>query len=122
LRLNANWLVSLRIAKEFNMATGIKVTVRLKGDVADVKSLIKHPMETGTRQDTDTGEFVPMHHITQITFAHNDTPVLLVDCSTAVSKDPYFRFSFGNASLGDRLEISWVDSRGESGSTETVLA
>lgn len=104
------------------MATGIKVTVRRKGDVADVKSLVRHPMETGAREDPDTGELVAMHHITQITFAHNGATVLLVDCSTAVAKDPYFRFSFTNASAGDRLTITWVDTRGETDSTETVLS
>jgi sulfur-oxidizing protein SoxZ len=104
------------------MATGIKVRVKLKGDVAEVKSLMKHPMETGARKDADTGDIVPRHHITQITFANNGAPVMLVNCSTAVARDPYFRFSFGNASAGDRFTVSWVDTRGEADSSETILA
>ena len=38
------------------MASNIKVKVKLSGDVAEVKSLMLHPMETGSRKDPDTGE------------------------------------------------------------------
>ena len=37
------------------MASSIKISAKLKGDVANVKSLILHPMETGARKDPDTG-------------------------------------------------------------------
>ena len=37
------------------MASTIKIRTRLSGDVAEVKSLILHPMETGARKDPDTG-------------------------------------------------------------------
>lgn len=104
------------------MNTGIKVRVKLKGDVAEVKSLMKHPMETGLRKDADTGEIVPRHHITQVVFAHNDEPVLTVDCSTAVARDPFFQFSFRKASPGDRFSVRWIDTREETDSTEIVLA
>jgi len=103
------------------MASKIKVKVKLKGDVAEVKSLMLHPMETGARIDADTSEFVPKHHITQLTFTNNGKPVMVVNCSTAVAKDPFFSFSFKGASSGDKLEISWVDNKGESDSTETIL-
>jgi len=103
------------------MATGIKVRVRLKGEVAEVKSLMQHPMETGARTDPDTGDIVPAHYITQLTFTNNDNPVLVVNCSTAVARDPYFSFSFKPAMVGDKFSVSWVDSRGDVDSVETVL-
>jgi len=104
------------------MASKIRVKVKLSGDVAEVKSLMKHPMETGARKDPDTGEIVPRHHITQLTFMNNGQSVLLVNCSTAVARDPYFSFSFSNASVGDRFSVSWVDTNGEADSIETILA
>ena len=58
------------------MASTIKVKARLSGDVAEVKSLILHPMETGARKDPDTGELVPRHHITQLTFTNNGATVM----------------------------------------------
>ena len=103
------------------MASKIKVKVKLKGDVAEVKSLMLHPMETGARRDPDTSVIVPAHHITQLTFTNNGKPVMVVNCSTAVAKDPFFSFSFKGASPGDKLTVSWVDNKGESDSIEQVL-
>lgn len=104
------------------MASKIKVKVKLKGDVAEVKSLMLHPMETGSRKDPDSGATIPAHHITELTFKNNGTTVMTVNCSTAVSRDPYFGFSFSGAKAGDTFTVHWVDNTGESDSTETVLA
>ena len=103
------------------MASNIKVKVKLKGDVAEVKTLMLHPMETGSRKDPDTGATVPAHHITELTFQNNGETVMTVHCSTAVSRDPYFSFSFGGAKAGDQFAVSWVDNTGESDSTEMKL-
>ena len=104
------------------MATKIKVQVKLEGEVAKVKSLVVHPMETGARKDPDTGTLVPRHHIEQLTFANNGTPVLVANCSTAVARNPYFNFRFTGASPGDKFTVNWVDNRGESDSLETILS
>jgi sulfur-oxidizing protein SoxZ len=103
------------------MASKIKVKARLSGDVADVQSLMMHPMETGTRKDPNSGEAVPMHHITQLTFLHNGEIALEANLSTAVSKNPYFRFKLRGASAGDTLVVKWEDNRGETDELETVL-
>ena len=103
------------------MASKIKVKVKLKGDVAEVKSLMMHPMETGSRKDPDSGSTIPAHHITQLTFANNGEPVMVVDCSTAVSRDPYFSFSFEGAAAGDKLKAAWVDNTGETDELEIEL-
>ena len=103
------------------MASKIKVKAKLSGDVADIQSLMMHPMETGTRKDPDTGAVVPVHHITQLTFEHNGEVAVLANLSTAVSKNPYFRFKLRGASPGDTLKVSWVDNRGETDAVETVL-
>lgn len=103
------------------MASKIKVKARLSGDVAEVKSLMMHPMETGARKDPDTGKPVPAHHITQLTFTNNGEPVMVANFSTAVSKNPYFGFSFRGAKAGDTLKVSWVDNLGGSDELETVL-
>ena len=103
------------------MASTIKVKAKLKGDVAEVKSLMLHPMETGARKDPDTGATVPAHHITQLTFENNGETVMTVNCSTAISRDPYFSFSFSGAKAGDVLSVGWVDNTGQSESTEIKL-
>jgi sulfur-oxidizing protein SoxZ len=104
------------------MASKIKVKVKLKGDVAEVKSLMLHPMETGSRKDPDTGATIPAHYITELTFLNNGQTVMTVHCSTAVSRDPYFSFSYSGAKAGDTLAVQWVDNTGETDSVETVLS
>jgi len=103
------------------MASKIKVKVKLAGDIADVKSLMIHPMETGARKDPETEELVPAHHITQLMFTNNDKPVMVANFSTAVSKNPYFSFKFSGAKAGDTLKVSWVDNLGGTDELETVL-
>ncbi len=103
------------------MAKQIKLKVTLRDDFAEVKSLVPHPMETGTRTDPETGEAISAHHITQLRFSNNGTIVLVVNCSTAVARDPYFSFSFKGARPGDKFLVSWVDNIGQSDSLETTL-
>ena len=45
------------------MPEPIRMRIKLDGDVADVRVLIGHPMETGLRKDPSTGELVPLHFI-----------------------------------------------------------
>lgn len=104
------------------METSIKISVKLNGNVADVKSLLFHPMETGSRIDPDSGETVPAHFITQLVFTNNGREVMVANFSTAVSKNPFFGFSFEGAKAGDTLKARWVDNRGETDELETRLA
>ena len=103
------------------MANTIKVKTKLSGDVATVKSLMLHPMETGARKDPDSGSLIPAHHITQLIFTNNGKQVMVANFSTAVSKNPYFSFSFEGAKAGDILNVNWVDNLGEKGELETQL-
>ena len=103
------------------MTSTIKVKTKLSGDVAQVKSLMLHPMETGSRKDPDSGEIIPAHHITQLVFTNNGKQVMVANFSTAVSKNPYFSFSFKGAKAGDTLNVSWVDNLGEKDELETQL-
>lgn len=103
------------------MASKIKLKTKLSGDTVEVKSLMLHPMETGARKDADSGMLVPVHHITQLVFTHNDNQVIVANFSTAVSKNPYFSFSFTGAKAGDTLKAHWVDNQGGSDVIETQL-
>ena len=103
------------------MAGKIKVHVKLEGDLARVKALVVHPMETGARKDPETGELVPRHHIEQLTFANNGKAVMVANCSTAVAKNPCWTFAFKGANAGDSFTVDWVDNLGETGSFEKVL-
>ncbi len=90
------------------MASTIKISAKIKDGVANVKSLMLHPMETGSRVDPDSGKAIPAHHITQLIFTNNGKQVLVANFSTAVSRNPFFGFSFEGAKAGDTLKVSWV--------------
>ena len=103
------------------MTTTIKLSAKLKGGVADIKSLMLHPMETGSRTDPDTGNIVPTHHITQLVFTNNGKEIMVANFSTAVSKNPFFGFSFEGGKAGDTVKARWVDNNGETYELETQL-
>lgn len=103
------------------VANTIKIRAEVSGDVAEVKSLMLHPMETGSRVDPATGQLVPAKHITQLTFTNNDNLVMVANFSTAVSRDPYFSFKFVGGKVGDALKVVWVDNTGGSDAFETTL-
>lgn len=103
------------------MTPTIKISAKRNGNVADIKSLILHPMETGSRINPDNGNIVPAHHITQLIFTNNGKQVMVANFSTAVSKNPFFGFSFQGAEAGDTLRVTWVDNLGQTDEIETQL-
>jgi sulfur-oxidizing protein SoxZ len=103
------------------MADPMKIRAGLKGDIADVRVLMNHPMETGQRKDS-SGNLIPLHFIQEIAVRLNGKTVIEAQVSQAVSRNPVFSFRVKGAKAGDRLEISWLDNKGEKNSTETALA
>ena len=103
------------------MANTIKARAKVSGDECLVKALITHPMETGQRKDSKTGEKIPAHFIQEVNCEHNGANVLNALWGPAISKNPYLSFKFKGAKKGDSLKISWVDNKGESDSLDTKI-
>ena len=87
----------------------------------DVRVLMTHPMETGQRKDSD-GKLVPMHFIQNVTVKVNGKAVIEGQTSQAVSRNPVFSFRLKGGAKGDKIEVAWVDNKGESNSTEIAVA
>lgn len=104
------------------MANTIKIRARLSGDTTTVKALISHPMETGLRKNSKTGEKIPAHFIQEVVCEHKGDAVLTAQWGPAISKNPYLSFRFKGAQKGDTLTLRWVDNKGESDSIETQIA
>jgi sulfur-oxidizing protein SoxZ len=98
------------------MALPIRMRVRLDGDVADVRVLIEHPMETGLRKDPATGAPIPMHFIQIMTATLNGKPVLEAQWSRAIARNPYIQFHIKGAKPDDEIGIAWTDNLGASNS------
>ena len=90
-------------------------------DIATVKVLIYHPMETGLRKDKATGDTIPAHYIKEVQVEHNGTEVITCLWGGGVSKNPYLSFDLKGAKSGDTLKVSWVDNRGGSDSGESQV-
>lgn len=99
------------------MATNsIKIKAQSKGSEIEVKTLIRHDMETGLRKDAKTGEKIPAHFIKEVHCEHNGKVVLVANWGVAVSKSPYLSFQIRGGQKGDTIKISWVDNKGDSDS------
>lgn len=102
------------------MADPMKIRARLNGDIADVRVLMSHPMETGLRKDSQ-GNVIPMHFIKDIRAELNGKTVFEGAISQAVSRNPVFAFRVKGAKAGDKLVITWEDNRGETRTDSVVL-
>jgi sulfur-oxidizing protein SoxZ len=103
------------------MAEPMKIRATLKGDLADVRVLMVHPMETGQRKDAN-GDMVPTHFIQEVTVKVNGKVMLEGQISQAVSRNPVFSFRLKGVKTGDKLEIAWLDNRGERSQSVTAIA
>jgi sulfur-oxidizing protein SoxZ len=102
------------------MASTIRVRATLNGDTTEVQALIQHPMDSGFVKDAQ-GQIIPAHFIQQLTFECNGKRVFVADWGTAVSKDPYVKFSFKGGNKGDALRTSWIDNKGASDSLTSKI-
>jgi sulfur-oxidizing protein SoxZ len=104
------------------MAAGsMKMRATLGSGFTDVRVLMNHPMETGQRKGED-GNPVPLHFIRNVEVKVNGKTVIEGQISQAVSRNPLFAFRLKGGNKGDRIEVSWIDNRGQSNSTEVALA
>jgi sulfur-oxidizing protein SoxZ len=103
------------------MAEPMKIRALVKGDVADVRILIAHPMETGQRRDAK-GELVPLHFIQSIVVNHNGRTVYSGQWSQAVSRNPVFAVRVRGAKAGDKISVTWEDNRGDRRTDEATVA
>ena len=102
-------------------ANSMKIRAQLRGDVADVKVLMNHPMETGQRKDAKTGQNVPAHFINSVVATLNGKTVLESQWSQTLSKNPFLGFRIKGAKAGDKLVVSWVDNKDDKDSTQAIV-
>jgi sulfur-oxidizing protein SoxZ len=99
----------------------IKIRAKAKDGVTTVKTLISHPMDSGLRKNSKTGELIPAYYVTEVTAEHNGKQVMLANWAGAISKNPYLSFKFRGAAAGDMVKITWVDNKGKGDSAEAEI-
>jgi sulfur-oxidizing protein SoxZ len=93
----------------------------MAGDIADVRVLMAHEMESGQRKGSD-GKLVPAWFISEVTAEHNGKTVMTAQWGPAVSKNPYMQFKVKGAKAGEKISVSWKDNKGESRTDEATIA
>jgi len=95
--------------------TRIQVPEEVKrGEVFEVRLLIRHPMETGFRYD-NVGKPIPKNVIHHVTCRYNGVEVFRAEMSSGIAANPYLSF-FTTAEEAGELEFVWTD---DTGVTET---
>jgi sulfur-oxidizing protein SoxZ len=102
------------------MADSMRIRATIQNDEATVRVLMSHEMETGQRKDA-AGNVIAAHYIQSVVATHNGRPVFSAQWGPAVSKNPYLQFQFKGAKAGDKVQITWVDNKGETRTDESVI-
>jgi sulfur-oxidizing protein SoxZ len=97
------------------MAGPMKMRATLASGYTEVRVLMTHPMTTA-----QSGQ--PLHFIQNITVKQNGKTVIESETSQAVSRNPVFSFRLKGGAKGDKIEVSWLDNKGESNRIEGVVA
>lgn len=103
------------------MADPMKIRASLQGEVADIRVLVNHPMETGQRKDS-AGNLVPAHFIQSLSVTVGGKTVVDGQLGTSVSRNPVFGFKVKGAKAGDEVVISWKDNKGDSRTDKAAIA
>jgi sulfur-oxidizing protein SoxZ len=82
-----------------------------KGEVLDIKALIRHPMETGYRVDS-VGKPIPRHIVKRFSATYGGVEVFSMDLTQGVAANPFIAFSTVAIETGE-LVFTWEDDRGE---------
>jgi len=103
------------------MADPMKIRANLVGDKTEVKVLMSHEMETGQRKDAQ-GKVVPAWFIQTVSATWNGKTVLSAQWGPAIAKNPFLSFRFKGGAKGDKVQVAWVDNRGDKRSDEATIA
>ena len=99
----------------------MKIRATAEAGYTEIRVLMSHPMETGLRKGPD-GKPIPAHFIENVTVKVNGKTVVDGQISQAISRNPVFSFRVKGGNKGDKVEISWIDNKGEHNQTEAAVA
>ncbi len=102
------------------MADPMRIRAQAAGDKATVRVLMSHEMETGQRKDS-AGKVIPAWFIQEVSATHNGKTVLTADWGPSISKNPFLQFVVQGAKAGDKIGITWADTKGDKRTDEATV-
>ena len=103
------------------MADPMRIRAKAEGNVATVRVLMSHEMETGQRKDS-SGKVIPAWFIQEVTVALNGATVMTAEWGPSVSKNPFMQMAVKGAKAGDKISISWTDNKGDKRTDEATVS
>lgn len=103
------------------MADPMRIRAQAQGDKTVVRVLMSHEMETGQRKDS-AGKVIPAWHITDVTASLNGKQVFSAEWGPAVAKNPFLQFTLKGAKAGDKIAVTWKDSKGDTRTDEATVS
>ena len=103
------------------MADPMRIRAQSAGANATVRVLMSHEMETGLRKDS-AGKTIPAWHIQEVTATHNGKTVLTAEWGPSVSKNPFLQFTVKGAKAGDKIGVTWKDTKGDTRTDEATVS
>lgn len=100
----------------------IRIRATASNGIADIKTLINHPMITGLQKNKKTGKIIPAHFIERVTAELDGKVVFVANWGIGISTNPFLSFKVKGGKSGQTLKLSWVDNKGESDSITTKLS
>ncbi len=98
------------------MAGPMKMRAVLAGGYTDVRVLMTHPMTTDQQAKGNP------HFIQNVTVKLNGKTVIEGEVSQGISRNPVFSFRLKGGAKGDKIEVSWIDNKGDTSSIEAAVA
>jgi sulfur-oxidizing protein SoxZ len=81
-----------------------------KGDIIEIKALIRHVMETGYRSDS-RGQPIPRDIVKSFVVTYGGEEVFQMELNPGISANPYVVFSTVATETGE-LVFTWTDQNG----------
>ncbi len=103
------------------MSDPMRIRAQAAGDKTTVRVLMSHEMETGMRKDA-AGKVIPAWFIQEVSASLNGKPVMSAQWGQSVSKNPFLQFVIKGAKAGDKIGVTWTDSKGDKRSDEATVS
>ena len=103
------------------MADPMRIRAQAAGDKATVRVLMAHEMETGLRKDA-AGKIIPAWYIQEVSAQLNGKTVMTAQWGPAVAKNPFMQFTVKGAKVGDKVGVTWVDTKGDKRTDEATVS
>ncbi len=102
-------------------AKTIEIRAKYNSGITTVNALITHPMESGYRVDSRTGNIVPPHFIQKVTCRYKEAVLLVAQWGIGMPMNPYLSFRFEGGEKGEQITLQWTDNKGNNDIARAVI-